>query len=164
MNQPGTRAVTCAVCGANSEYHANWFLVVENRWLDHLKVLSWHATLADQSEIQSVCGEEHLKVLILHWLTLDNLDLHHGNQKIQPLIAEHSVGREPSSAGRLLGELAVHRNPLSQNWTGSAQTFECIVNAITGREAKPRAADYSLASFHAEATEELACVHAAGCA
>ncbi len=163
MNQSRTHIVTCAVCGIQSVYHANWFLVLENRWLDHLKILSWHPALAEQAEIQKVCGEEHLRILLWHWLTQANLDLH-GEQKAPPLMARYLEDTEPSSAGRLLAELAVHRYPRSANWTGSAQMFECIVRAITGREAKPQASDYSLASFHADPTEELRYAHAAGCA
>ncbi len=161
MNQPGMKAASCAVCGAKTDYHANWFLVAENRWLDHLKVLSWHPTLADQADIQSVCGEEHLKVLILHWLTQADLDLQNGKQNLPPN-AELPQACELSYAGRLLGELAVDRNPLSRNWTGSAQALECILSALTGREARARAANYSLTSFHAEAAEELAYSQAAG--
>lgn len=164
MNQPSTTTASCAVCGVQTNYHASWFLVAENRWLDRLKILSWHPTLADQAEIQSVCGEEHLKVLILHWLTQANLDLHHGNDTSLAFPVGDPEDSERASAGRLLGELAVHRNPRSRNWSGSLQMFESIVNAITGGEAKARAADYSLASFHAEPGEELACAHAAGCA
>jgi hypothetical protein len=166
MNEPGTKVVTCAVCGAQTNHHTNWFLVAENRWLDHLKILSWHPTLADQAEIQSVCGEEHLKILILHWLTQANLNLRNGNHTAVRLPAEPREQTEaaPATVGRLLGELAVHRNPLSQNWTGSTQTLECIVNALTGNEAKASAADYSLASFHAEPPAELAFAQSAGCA
>ena len=155
----------CAVCGVQSDCHANWFLVLENRWLDHLKILSWHPTLADQVEIQSVCGEDHLKILIGHWLTQANLDLRNAKHTAAPVSVANSKTTEtaPAAFGRLLGELAVHRNPLSRNWTGSAQTLESIVSALTGREAKPRAEDYSLASLHPEPAEELAHAHAAGC-
>ena len=161
MNQSSMKAAACAVCGAQTHYHANWFLVAENRWLDHLKVLSWHPVLADRADMQSVCGEDHLKVLIRHWLTQADLDLRNGKQNL-PQNAELAQACELSYAGRVLGELAVHRNPLSRNWTGSAQALECILSALTGREPKARAADYSLASFHAEAAEELAYSQAAG--
>ncbi len=164
MKRHRTRAVMCAVCGAQTNHHASWFLVVENRWLDHLKVLSWHPALADQAEMQSVCGEEHLKVLIEHWLTQANLDLQDGERTVAPILGEHPGKAEPRSlaVGRLLGELAVHRHPLSRVWTGSAQTLECILSALTGREAKPRALDYSLASLHTDHPEELAYTHSAG--
>ncbi len=164
MNQRQTRAVSCAVCGAQTNYHARWFLVVENRWLDHLKILSWHPVLADQAEMQSVCGEDHLKVLIQHWLTQANLNLQGGKKPVTPIFADYQENADPALLvrGRLLGELAVHRGPRSRVWTGSTQTLECILNALTGREAKLRAADYSLASFHAEQPEELAYTHSAG--
>ncbi len=154
MNQPAGKTVPCAVCGAQSDYHANWFLLLENRWLDHLKILSWHPALADRAGIQSVCGVEHLELLLLHWLTQANLDFHCATHPAnRPLLSELPTDREPAAAGRLLGELAVHRNPHSPHWTGSIQALQCILAAITGREPKPRAADYSLASFHREQGE-----------
>ncbi len=162
MNQSGERTAACAVCGAQTHYHANWFLVAENRWLDHLKILTWHPALADQAEVQSVCGEEHLKVLILHWLMQADLDLQNGEGKSEPQNAEFSQHVEPGYAGKVLGEFAVHRNPLSRNWTESAQALECILGALTGREPRAGAPDFSLASFHAEATEELTYSQAAG--
>lgn len=164
MNQPRTRPVTCAVCGGQTNCHAGWFLVIENRWLDHLKILSWHPVLADQAEMQSVCGQDHLKVLIQHWVTQANLDLQSGKKPVTPILAEYQAMAEPGSpaVGTLLGELAVHRSPQSRVWTGSTQTLECILSALTGREAKPRAVDYSLASFHAGEPEKLAYTHSAG--
>ena len=164
MNQHRTKAVKCTVCGAEAKHHAGWFLVAENRWLDHLKILSWHPVLADQREIQSVCSEEHLKVLLNHWLSQANLDLKEGLRTVVPLTSERPQQAEPPlpAVGELLGELAVHRQSLSRGWTGSAQTLECILRALTGREAKIRAADYSLASLHAPPAEELVYRHSAG--
>jgi hypothetical protein len=36
----------CCVCGLDMLRRSGWFLVIENRWLDRLKILSWHSTLA----------------------------------------------------------------------------------------------------------------------
>jgi hypothetical protein len=162
MSQRQMRAVMCAVCGAQTNYHAKWFLVAENRWLDRLKVLSWHPALASQEEMQSVCGEEHLKVLIQHWLLQGNLNLRNG-RKAAPIVSEYVVAEESASiaVGSMLGELAVDRNPWSRVWTGSAQTLDCIVSAITGRE-NAQAPGYSVAPLHAEQLEELAYSHSAG--
>jgi len=49
--------------------------VVENRWLDHLKIFCWHPWLAEQPEIRSVCGDQHLRILLQHWLNQANLNL-----------------------------------------------------------------------------------------
>src|ERR1035441_1738248 len=32
---------SCSVCGIDTFRRTGWFLVVENRWLDRLKILSW---------------------------------------------------------------------------------------------------------------------------
>src|ERR1035438_9061821 len=65
----------CSVCGLDTFRHKGWFLVVENRWLDRLKILSWHSSLATQNGMRSVCCREHLKTLVAHWLTQASLRL-----------------------------------------------------------------------------------------
>lgn len=154
----------CAVCGAETNQHARWFLVAENRWLDHLKILSWHPVLAAQKDILSVCGELHLRALVTHWLTKANLELHTGRARVLPITSESQTEDElgPLAVGRLVGELAVHREAISRVWTGSPETLECILNALIGGEAKPRAMDFSLAGLHAEPPAELAFNQGAG--
>ena len=51
----------CAVCGREAGDGSGWFLVVENSWLDRLKILHWHPTLAEQGGMRSVCCKLHLK-------------------------------------------------------------------------------------------------------
>ena len=48
MDNPITKRSPCSVCGLDTFRHAGWFLVFENRWLDCLKILSWHFALASQ--------------------------------------------------------------------------------------------------------------------
>src|SRR5262249_8824452 len=116
--------LACAVCGTEAVRHQGWFLVSEDRWLDRIKVLAWHPVLARQAVIQSVCGEEHLKTLLTHWLTHANLRLLATGSSISAVggqdgYSERDTARLP--VGRLVGELAVHRESLSRVWTGSAE-------------------------------------------
>ncbi|HLB91870.1 MAG TPA: hypothetical protein VJK27_06000, partial [Terriglobales bacterium] len=64
---------SCAVCGLDTFRHTGWFLVVENRWLDRVKILTWHSSLACQNSMKSVCCREHLKALVSHWLSQASL-------------------------------------------------------------------------------------------
>jgi hypothetical protein len=152
-----TKAVACAVCGAQTNDHARWFLVVENRWLDHLKVLLWHPALADQRDIKSVCGEDHLRALIQHWLTQANLDLE-SSTPIGPILIESQwIADAGCLTGKLLGELAVDREPVTHSWTGSSQTLDCILSAITGNNAKTQVVDCPLPPCR---VEPLSCTYA----
>jgi hypothetical protein len=104
--------------------------VVENGWLDYLKILSWHPFLATQDGMVSVCGRQHLRSLLTHWLTEANLG-------VGPSVDCVDEARlQPDLAfifpGRLVGELSVHRESLSHAWTGSPETLESILNALTG--------------------------------
>ena len=123
---------SCAVCGMETPRHHGWFLVVENRWLDRIKILAWHPVLARQTAMRSVCGQEHLKVLLTHWLTHANLRVLAAAPPPWPENEESGPGESVpvSPVGKVMGELAVHRESLSRVWTGSPQALECIVNAL----------------------------------
>ncbi len=151
----------CAVCGIETNQHASWLLVAENRWLDRLKILSWHPTLAGQKDLLCVCGKQHLKTLITHWLTEANLELQRGNDLVVPITSESQTEIElgPLSVGRLVGELAVHRESLSRVWTGSPETLECILNALVGGvDVEPRkpAANFSVFDASSDCYREFA--------
>lgn len=126
----------CTICGTESRRHAGWYLVVENQWLDRVKILAWHPVLARQTNMQSVCSGDHLKTLLTHWLNFANLRVLSGGITGKPgSVDEGQSEPDPliASVGRLVGELAVHRESLSRMWTGSPQAFECILNALVGR-------------------------------
>ena len=123
--------------------------MVENRWLDRLKILSWHSALASQKDMKSVCCRHHLKTLIAHWLTQASLRLpavDHPPLPIgsDPTLADVDLG--PDAVGRLLGELAVHRESFSRVWSGSPAALECILDALIsiGAENKPHALEFHL--------------------
>jgi hypothetical protein len=120
--------------------------VVENRWLDRLKILSWHPTLATQKDTKSVCCQQHLKALIAHWLTRASLRVSPAQTLPLPMGSDPSVldlDLGQHAVGRLLGELAVHRESFSRVWSGSPESLECILNALIpiGVENKPHATE-----------------------
>jgi hypothetical protein len=149
MDYAITKRSPCSVCGLDTFRHTGWFLVVENRWLDRLKILSWHASLAKQKDMKSVCCREHLKTLIAHWMCQASLRLppaHYSPLPIgsDPSLADFDLG--PHSVGRLVGELAVHRESFSRVWSGSAAALECIIDALItiGDENKPHSMEFQL--------------------
>lgn len=134
------RHCPCAVCGSESLSRSGWFLVVENGWLDRLKVLSWHPVLAEQDQMLSVCSKQHLKILITQWLTQASLQCLPGRELPNPLPCEGSPATNTglAPAGRLVGELAVHREAVSHTWTGSPEALECILDVLVGElESEP---------------------------
>jgi hypothetical protein len=133
MNYPITNRLPCSVCGLDAFHHHGWFLVVENRWLDHLKILSWHPLLAAQKDIRSVCCRQHLRTLLAHWLDQASLRLPSDNDRPMPIAGDPGATEpdfDPQSGGRLVGELSVHRDGFSRGWTGSPATLECILDAL----------------------------------
>src|SRR6266850_245345 len=67
--------LSCVVCGIETKRHAGWFLLMDNCWLDRVRVLSWHPVLAHEGKMRAVCGKQHLKTLLTHWLNHANLQL-----------------------------------------------------------------------------------------
>jgi hypothetical protein len=149
MDYPITRRSACSVCGLDTFRHTGWFLVIENRWLDRLKILSWHSSLATQKDMKSVCCRQHLKTLIAHWLTQASLRLPPARDLPLPIGSDPNltdVDLGPHAIGRMVGELAVHRESFSRVWSGSPETLECILDALItiGAENKPHALEFQL--------------------
>jgi len=149
MNYSLTRRAPCSVCGLDTIRHAGWLLVVENRWLDRLKILSWHPSLAAQKDIKSVCCREHLKMLIANWLNEASLNLPPKRKPPMPIGSDPNLSEVDLgllAVGRLLGELAVHRESFSRIWSGSPETLECILDAIftIGAADKPQSLDFRI--------------------
>lgn len=123
--------------------------MAENRWLDRLKILSWHHSLASQQDMESVCSREHLKILVVRWLTQASLHLPPADFPSLPVENASTVSNGdlgPAAVGRLVGELAVHRESFSRVWSGSPGTLECILDALItiGAENKPDALEFQL--------------------
>jgi hypothetical protein len=149
MDYPLTRRLPCSVCGLDTFRHAGWFLVVENRWLDRIKILSWHSSLATQKGMKSVCCRQHLKALVAHWLTQASLRLSPSDSPPVAIGSDatlNDVELSSGSVGRLVGELAVHRESFSRVWSGSPEALECILDALItiGAENKRHALEFQL--------------------
>lgn len=133
MDYLTTKRLPCSVCGLVTFRHDGWFLVIENRWLDSLRIFTWHASLATQKDIKSACCQQHLRVLIAHWLDQASLRLPPTDDLPMPIAgrpAGAGVHLDPHSLGCLIGELSVHRESFSRGWTGSPATLECILDAL----------------------------------
>jgi hypothetical protein len=115
---------------------------MENRWLDRLKILTWHSSLATQTDVKSACSREHLKVLIAYWLEQANLRLASPAKHLPIPIAgwpdRDKTELDDHSEAQVIGELSVCREPLSPGWTGSPEAFDGILDALIPAEIKSR--------------------------
>ncbi len=134
MDSPFSKRLPCSLCGIVASRHDGWFLIIENRWLDRLKIFTWHSSLATRKEMKSVCSRQHLRMLIGHWL-VDASTRVPPPAGIPPTPISSAPGRQDlnldhNSAEHLLGELSVHRESFSGGWTGSLAALECILDAL----------------------------------
>jgi hypothetical protein len=134
MDRTITKRLPCSVCGLVTRRHERWFLVMENRWLDHLKILTWHSSLAREADVKSACSREHLKVLVAYWLEEASLRLASPARRLPIPLAgipdRLDLDLDPHAAGCVLGELSVYRESLSRGWSGSPEALESILEAI----------------------------------
>jgi hypothetical protein len=145
-DHPIAKRLPCAVCGLDTFRHTGWFLVAENRWLDRLKILSWHSSLVGQEGVKSVCCRQHLKTLVAHWLTQASLRLPLPTLPWPPSGGSSPEDGEPlpGLVARLIGELAVHRESVSSIWSGSPEALESILDALLtiGADNKRRGVEF----------------------
>jgi hypothetical protein len=91
--------------------------------------------LAREGRMRGVCGKECLKTILTHWLNHANLQLIAAGATAWPNPLEPGAAGIDDTAfpvGRVVGELAVQREPASQVWTGSPEAMECILSALIG--------------------------------
>ncbi|MFY9676117.1 MAG: hypothetical protein WB817_09990 [Terriglobales bacterium] len=135
MDLPVLKRLPCSVCGLVTLGHEGWFLVMENRWLDRLKILTWHATLARQGNVRSACCREHLKLLVAYWLEESSLRLASPACRVPTPLAGIPEGSDAelgrNAMGCFIAELSVSREPFSRAWKGSAESLESILEALT---------------------------------
>jgi hypothetical protein len=135
MDREAANRLSCVVCGIETKRHAGWFLVMDNYWLDRVKILSWHPVLARERGMRGVCGKLHLKMLLTHWLNHANLQLIAAGMTGIPLAIDATPAQSRysgASLGRVVGELAVEREGSAPGWTGSPEAMECILDTLIG--------------------------------
>jgi len=125
-------------------------LLVENRWLDRLKILTWHPTLAAQKDVQSACCRLHLRVLVARWMNQASLRLSSAGESPLPITSNpvrSDLDLTSGSVGQLVGELSVYREAFSRGWTGSPTGLEFILDALIPPEPEIRTYAIELQPF-----------------
>lgn len=134
MKKAGT---TCAICGEIRQHGNGWFMLVENRWTDRLKILAWNGTLAGTDGVHSACSTSHVQQLVVHWMTMGSLDFpfadapvaHAAKKASKARVLDQPVGYASSS--RVLGELAVHRESLRRVLSENPESLVGVLEALT---------------------------------
>ena len=128
--------LVCTICGALRRAQERWFLVIEDRWQDKLKILHWEDRLAAVPGIHCACGSGHLQQLVVHWMTTGSLD----HPFARTAGDMESYGRRPSRCapvveidrhgGRQIGELSVHRESMQRVLAERPQSLQTILDAL----------------------------------
>jgi hypothetical protein len=141
--------VFCTICLTTRKDNQEWFLMVENRWTDRLKVLSWHDELASDPACHAACCVAHVQQLVIHWMTTGTLDYPFARTQACPdtattphVVHLSDLKEEPDISGaELLGELAVHRESIDRILVESASSLGAILSAL--KDALPERVDHS---------------------
>lgn len=157
------KTLPCTVCGDERRNSNRWFLLVENRREDKIKILQWNDRLAAQAGIHRACSAAHVQELVVHWMTTGSLDYP---------FAEVAFSRRPrrrwsdtappaqnveGPGARPVGELAVHRESVKRVLHDSPHSLNTILeallraldreNAVEPRP-DPSSEELSLATWH----------------
>lgn len=134
MEQSNTLA--CTICGEDQQAGPSWYLVVEDRWQDKLKILHWEARLAAVTGIHSVCCVSHLQQLVVHWMTTGSVD--HPFARAEFRLDSYRRRRTPrpqmevleSGAVRQIGELSVDRESMQRVLGERPESLQAILDAL----------------------------------
>ena len=135
-----TKGFVCAVCGESKSSQSKWFLLVEGKWLDRLKILHWNETLAMQPEVQCVCGAAHAQELVAHWMTTGSLEYPFARCSPAEKSPAPKVKKKESQkqtvwlvpTSELVGELAVDRESLGRVLAENPSSLSPILEALLG--------------------------------
>ena len=123
---------TCEICGIERGKSDRWFLLLEDRWQDTLKILRWEPHLAPELGIQRLCCSAHLQQLVCQWMLAGSLAYVPADMPLKDLLAHKSdtplrnIAREPEIALALLDAV----NALLENFgNDSVQTDSMICDA-----------------------------------
>jgi hypothetical protein len=134
----------CSICAESQSGQSNWFLLVEDKWLDRLKILHWNETLAVQPGVQCACSAAHAQGLVAHWMATGSLEYPFARSsptdKRPPPKSHRKRGAERTvcsvPAGQLIGELAVDRKSLErvlvENPASLSSILEALLSALRG--------------------------------
>jgi hypothetical protein len=162
----GEPVIRCSICREEQVSLDGWFLVMENRWTDRVKILSWNPALVSRTGIHAACCAAHVQQLVVHWMATGSLDYAfarsrprhrhslRGRHDPPPEISE----REPDTQGsKVLGELAVHRESLERVLAENPESLAGILKALLSALGEPpiAAAEPELEEVQEEDSYEL---------
>jgi hypothetical protein len=141
--------VFCTICLTTRKRNEEWFLLVENRWTDRLKVLGWHDELASSPATHAACCAAHVQLLVIHWMTTGTLHYPFAHTEAWADFSEtpravrvSSMKDEPDMTGvRVLEELAVHRETIDRILVENPASLAVMLTAL--KDALPEQADRS---------------------
>lgn len=127
------RTDVCAICGAERSLTDAWFLIVEHRWEDKLKILQWDDRLASQPGVEHACSAKHVAELVIHWMTTGSLGYPFariplgGGGSRRMLRLDSPI---ETLGARQIGELAVHRESMERVLTENPHALKPILDAL----------------------------------
>jgi hypothetical protein len=141
--------VFCTICLATRKRNEEWFLLVENRWTDRLKILSWNDELASSPATHAACCATHVQLLVVHWMTTGTLHYPFAHSEAWAETSESPRARGLSSmrdepdmtGGRVLEELAVDRETIDRILVDNPASLAVMLTAL--KDALPEQADRS---------------------
>jgi len=127
----------CAICGQVRRCPHGWFLLMEDRWRDRLKILRWNDSLARQEGTRCACSTAHVRELVAHWMATGSLDYPFASASafdnwIDKCL-DRNFGEEPPAPvvrGDVVGELAVNRESLRRALRDSTQSLSSTLEAL----------------------------------
>ena len=150
----GNKPAFCTICLRSKRKSEEWFLLVENRWTDRLKILSWQDELGSHPAFHAACGAAHVQELVIHWMTTGTLDYPFARRNagadsrasLKPVRHASVRGEADITGAEVLGELAVHRESIERILVENPSSLGGILSAL--KAALPEQVEHSEMAQH----------------
>jgi hypothetical protein len=121
----------CTICG-REKTKPGWFLVIENRWEDKLRVFQWDDRLATKSRVHEVCSATHARELALHWMSTGTLNYPFARSDFREPdgIFPTADGDLNGSGAQELGALTVHRESIRRVLGENPNSLNAILDEL----------------------------------
>ena len=133
MQQP--KVPECAISGRSRTLDDTWFLLVESRWQDKIKIPQWHDRLGRRASFHSVAAAVHAQELVVRWMTTGSLGYPFARTRIEPQARAHrprpgEVDDVDTRMGQQIAELAIHRESIHHILRDSHHFLTAILDAL----------------------------------
>lgn len=145
----------CKLCGREkSSSDRVWFLLVQSKWAEKVRVIRWDEELAHLEEAYCACSPAHVEELVIHWMITGSLNYPFASTDQSPrrIKGSSEAGSKfvEIDSGDLIGELAVDRESMQRALSEHPGSLGVILEELRSALDREVSPEFGLSEFEEE--------------